>query len=156
MYVCMHVTGVSRSEPHTNHSYEKIAVPIMYVCVKQYVVHVLITQHMSSELVCVHKVGKDRQCWTALNSKCSSPTRKVQPVGVCQVKLSSHAGRHREHNSGNGKPSLVPRLSWGRRKESLATTACACACQPLPTKHGKLFFTRKGYCHQLAMVLRRF
>ena len=23
--------------------------------------------------------------------------------------------------------SLVPRLSWGRRKESLVTTACACA-----------------------------
>ena len=29
--ICILLIGASRSEPHTNHSYEKIAVP-MYVC----------------------------------------------------------------------------------------------------------------------------
>ena len=33
--------------------------------------------------------------------------------------------RERERERDVEVPSLVPRLSWGRRKESLVTTACA-------------------------------
>ena len=44
--------------------------------------------------------------------------------------------------------SLVPRLSW-EGKKNLVANDC------VPMRHGKQFFTRKRYCHRLAMVRRR-
>ena len=57
------------------------------------------------------------------------------------------------HDNGIFTTSFVPRLSWGKREPG---NDCVRMRQPLPTKHGKLFFTRKTYCHRLAMVPRRF
>ena len=63
--VMLGIIGASRSEPHTNHSCEEIAVCMcvcVCVCTKHYVIQMLITQlRMCQALVCMKTVGKDHQ-----------------------------------------------------------------------------------------------
>ena len=59
--LCATIVGASRSEPHTNHVYKKVAVP-MYVCM--YVCIYVVLRHgpHSTWIACMHHMHQDSTC----------------------------------------------------------------------------------------------
>ena len=101
------IIGASRSEPHINHSYEKIAVHLyvciyvcMYVrtyvrCMQRYVIHVVIAHARN-------RCGKDRQHWLHVNSKCSSP----RPTTMDSWRKGSFSADLEETRKRRGRESI--------------------------------------------------
>ena len=122
-----YIIAPSWSEPHINHSYEKITVLMhicMHVCMSQYIVHVINTHARARKLI-----GKDCQCWLHANSKYSSlnhwipyrlfeaqadleETRKRRSTTLALTQ-SMHASRTRLQSEGSWQYTLLAESAYG-------------------------------------------